>query len=150
MTTVAFIGLGIMGGPMAGHLVEAGYDVVGYNLQPAAGRDAGRAGGRGAELVAEAVRRPTSSPRWCRTPPTCEEVLAGEDGVFAQRQAGALVIDFSRSAPMSPPARRGRPKAGLAAARRPGVRRRGGRDRGQPVDHGRRRRPADFEARARC
>ncbi|MGB8382514.1 MAG: NAD(P)-binding domain-containing protein, partial [Dermatophilaceae bacterium] len=31
MTTVAFIGLGIMGGPMAGHLVNAGFDVIGYN-----------------------------------------------------------------------------------------------------------------------
>jgi 2-hydroxy-3-oxopropionate reductase len=31
MSTVAFIGLGIMGGPMAAHLVDAGFDVVGYN-----------------------------------------------------------------------------------------------------------------------
>ena len=32
MTTIAFIGLGIMGGPMAANLVRAGRDVVGYNL----------------------------------------------------------------------------------------------------------------------
>ena len=34
MTTVAFIGLGIMGAPMAGHLVAAGFDVIGYNRSP--------------------------------------------------------------------------------------------------------------------
>ena len=34
MTTVAFIGLGIMGAPMAGHLVDAGFDVIGYNRSP--------------------------------------------------------------------------------------------------------------------
>ncbi len=35
MTTVAFIGLGIMGGPMAANLVAAGFDVVGHNRSPA-------------------------------------------------------------------------------------------------------------------
>ena len=31
MTTMGFIGLGIMGGPMAANLVKAGHAVVGYN-----------------------------------------------------------------------------------------------------------------------
>jgi 3-hydroxyisobutyrate dehydrogenase-like beta-hydroxyacid dehydrogenase len=35
MATIAFVGLGIMGGPMAANLVKAGYDVVGYNRSPA-------------------------------------------------------------------------------------------------------------------
>ena len=35
-TTVAFIGLGIMGAPMAANLVKAGFDVVGYSLGQAA------------------------------------------------------------------------------------------------------------------
>ena len=58
MTTIAFIGLGIMGGPMAGHLADAGHDVVGYNRSPGEGRarssspaaaaaDVGRRGGAG-------------------------------------------------------------------------------------------------------
>jgi 3-hydroxyisobutyrate dehydrogenase len=34
MARVAFIGLGVMGGPMAGHLAAAGWDVVGYNRSP--------------------------------------------------------------------------------------------------------------------
>ena len=36
MTTVAFIGLGIMGKPMAGNLAKAGFHVVGYNRSPKA------------------------------------------------------------------------------------------------------------------
>lgn len=55
MTTVGFIGLGIMGGPMAANLVHAGYDVVGYNRsRPKVDKLAGQ-GGRAAASVAEAV-----------------------------------------------------------------------------------------------
>ena len=56
MATVAFIGLGIMGAPMAGHLVDAGFDVVGYNRSP----------GKVAALV-ERGRARTASPRRCAT-----------------------------------------------------------------------------------
>ncbi len=34
MSAIAFVGLGIMGGPMARHLVKAGHDVVGHNRSP--------------------------------------------------------------------------------------------------------------------
>ena len=39
MTTVAVIGLGIMGGPMAANLVTAGFDVIGYNRSDAKVRE---------------------------------------------------------------------------------------------------------------
>ena len=55
MTTIAFIGLGIMGGPMAAHLVNAGYDVVGCNLSRPAVDRLIEQGGRGANDIAEAV-----------------------------------------------------------------------------------------------
>ena len=43
---IAFAGLGVMGGPMAGHLVKAGHDVTGYNRSPEKARSwADRTGG---------------------------------------------------------------------------------------------------------
>src|SRR3954466_7955912 len=53
MKTIGFIGLGIMGMPMAVNLVRAGYDVVGYRRSGASGLVA--AGGREAGSVAEAT-----------------------------------------------------------------------------------------------
>ena len=56
MTTIAVIGLGVMGGPMAANLVRAGYDVVGYNRSLEKVDALVRNWGRGAASVAEAVK----------------------------------------------------------------------------------------------
>ncbi|RZJ17816.1 MAG: NAD(P)-dependent oxidoreductase [Brevundimonas sp.] len=54
---IAFAGLGIMGAPMAGHLVAAGHQVVGFNRSPAKAQAwAGATGGRFATTVAEAAQ----------------------------------------------------------------------------------------------
>jgi 3-hydroxyisobutyrate dehydrogenase len=53
---IGFAGLGVMGGPMARHLVEAGHEVTGFNRSPAKARAwASATGGRYAETVAEAA-----------------------------------------------------------------------------------------------
>lgn len=53
---IAFAGLGVMGGPMAGHLLKAGHDVTGYNRSPDKARAWAEAnGGRAAATVAEAA-----------------------------------------------------------------------------------------------
>ena len=54
MTTVGFIGLGIMGGPMAANLVKAGFDVTGYNRSPEPVQRLAEQGGRGAHTLADA------------------------------------------------------------------------------------------------
>ena len=56
MTTVAVIGLGIMGGPMARSLLRAGFDVIGFNRSRAKVDRLVADGGRGAADVHEAVR----------------------------------------------------------------------------------------------
>jgi 2-hydroxy-3-oxopropionate reductase len=69
MSTIAFIGLGIMGGPMAEHLVKAGHTVIGFNRSPGPVERLVAAGGRGASSVAEAVREADVIITWSRTRP---------------------------------------------------------------------------------
>ncbi len=56
MRTVAFIGLGIMGRPMAANLVKGGFPVLGYSRRRESADGLVAAGGRWAGSVAEAVR----------------------------------------------------------------------------------------------
>jgi 2-hydroxy-3-oxopropionate reductase len=99
MTTVAFIGLGIMGAPMAGHLVEAGFDVVGVNRSPGAVARLVERGGRGAESAADAAREADIVALMVPDSPDVHEVLAGDGGVFAAAREGTLIIDFSSIRP---------------------------------------------------
>lgn len=99
MTTVGFIGLGIMGGPMAANLVKAGFDVVGYNRsKPAADRLAEQ-GGRAAGSVAEAVRDADVVITMLPDSPDVEQVTLGDDGVLANAKSGLLYIDCSTIKP---------------------------------------------------
>ena len=99
MTTVAFIGLGIMGGPMAANLVKAGYEVVGYNRSPEPVERLVAAGGRGATGVAEAVAGADVVITMLPDSPDVETVALGPDGVFARAKPGVLYIDASTIRP---------------------------------------------------
>ncbi len=99
MTTIAFIGLGIMGKPMAVNLVKAGHDVVGYNLHRPPTDELVAAGGRGADSAAEAVRDADVIATMLPDSPDVQNLLAGTGGVFENAKAGALIIDFSSIRP---------------------------------------------------
>lgn len=98
-TRIAFIGLGIMGAPMAANLVKAGFDVTGYNRSPARVDRLVASGGKAAASIAEAVRDADVVATMLPDSPDVREVLAGEGGVFGNAQAGALLIDFSTIRP---------------------------------------------------
>ena len=99
MTSIAFIGLGIMGKPMATNLIKAGFDVVGYSRSRGPADELIAAGGRGAKSTAEAVADADIVATMVPDSPDVQGLLAGEDGVFAHAKAGSLIIDFSSIRP---------------------------------------------------
>jgi 2-hydroxy-3-oxopropionate reductase len=99
MTNIAFIGLGIMGSPMAVHLANAGHTVAGYNRTPDKAQPLVEAGGRAAESIADAVRDADVVCVMVPDSPDVTEVLTGEGGVFENAKPGALVVDFSSIRP---------------------------------------------------
>ena len=99
MSTIAFIGLGIMGSPMAVHLAKAGHHVVGYNRSPQ--RTAALVGGRRYRCR---LHRQGGGGRRCRgrhgsDSPDVQAVLAGRAEYSTTHRPGALIIDFSSIRP---------------------------------------------------
>ncbi len=93
---VAFLGLGVMGYPMAGHLAKAGHQVTVYNRSPAkrqawvaefGGAEAAtpRAGAQGADIVFCCVGNDDD----------LRSVVLGADGALAGMQAGAIFVDHT-------------------------------------------------------
>ncbi|WP_025736206.1 2-hydroxy-3-oxopropionate reductase [Mycobacterium genavense] len=99
MSTIGFIGLGIMGNPMACHLARAGHTVVGYNRSPGRAAELIEAGGTEANSIAEAVKDADVVAVMVPDSPDVQNVLLSEDGVFAHAQPSTLVIDFSSIRP---------------------------------------------------
>jgi len=99
MTSVGFIGLGIMGGPMAANLVRAGFDVVGYNRSRAKVDRLVGHGGRAAASIAEAVRDADVVVTVLPDSPDVEAVVLGADGVFANARPGSIYVDMSTVRP---------------------------------------------------
>ena len=99
MSTIAFIGLGIMGGPMADHLVRAGHSVIGVDHSPERAARLVESGGKAADSIEQAVKGADVVAIMVPDSPDVHSVLLGDDGVFAHAQPGTLVIDFSSIRP---------------------------------------------------
>ena len=99
MTTVAFVGLGIMGAPMARTLLAAGHEVIGVNRSRPAVDRLVEAGGRAAAGVAEAVAGADVVITMLPDSPDVEAVALGEDGIYANAGTGTLHVDCSTIRP---------------------------------------------------
>jgi 2-hydroxy-3-oxopropionate reductase len=96
---LGFIGLGVMGAPMAAHLVAAGHDVGGYDVTPAAGEKLRAAGGRAATGVADAVAGADVVITMLPNHPQVEAVVLAAGGVLEAAEPGTLLIDMSTIRP---------------------------------------------------
>ncbi|MEM9501317.1 MAG: NAD(P)-dependent oxidoreductase [Pseudomonadota bacterium] len=99
--TVAFIGLGVMGGPMTGHLARAGHRVAAYNRSPErAQKWQERWEAEGLDVVFE--ESPANAAKDAEIVFTCVgndedlmEVTSGDHGVFSTMKRGALLVDHT-------------------------------------------------------
>jgi 2-hydroxy-3-oxopropionate reductase len=98
---VGFIGLGIMGGPMAKNLMEAGHELVLYNRTREKAEDLAKEGNAD---VAKSPREVAEGSDIIVTmlpdSPQVREILTGEDGVLEGLKEGALVVDMSTISPV--------------------------------------------------
>jgi len=99
INTIGFIGLGVMGRPMARNLLKAGFPLVVHSRSQGPVEDLVAAGAVAASSPAEVARRATRLITMLPDSPDVEQVLEGPDGVFSAMQPGTILIDTSTIAP---------------------------------------------------
>ena len=96
MAKVTFLGLGVMGYPMAGHLQAAGHDVTVYNRTGAkAEKWAAQTGGNWAATPREAAEGADFVMACVGNDDDLRSVCQGEDGAFAGMSTGAIFVDHT-------------------------------------------------------
>jgi 2-hydroxy-3-oxopropionate reductase len=98
--TVGFIGLGLMGKPMALNLLKAGYRLVVHSRSRGPVDALVAAGATAAGSPADVARAARVVITMVPDSPDVEKVLAGPNGVFEGLQAGTVLIDMSTISPV--------------------------------------------------
>ena len=94
--SVAFVGLGVMGFPMAGHLAAKGHEVTVYNRTGAKAESwTGEHGGRAAATPAEAARGADFVFTCVGNDDDLRAVVLGEDGALTGMAEGAMLVDHT-------------------------------------------------------
>jgi len=93
---VAFLGLGVMGYPMAGHLARAGHRVTAYNRTPAkSGQWVAEYGGKSAGTPKSAAQGADIVFACVGNDDDLRSVVLGDDGAFAGMKSGAIFVDHT-------------------------------------------------------
>ncbi|TMC60450.1 MAG: 2-hydroxy-3-oxopropionate reductase [Chloroflexi bacterium] len=100
LPTVGFIGLGIMGKPMARNLMKAGYPLVVHNRSQGAVAELSKEGASAAGSPQEVAAHSEVVILMLPDSPDVELVMTGERGVFAGIRRGGLIIDMSTILPV--------------------------------------------------
>ncbi|MDC0138334.1 NAD(P)-dependent oxidoreductase [Planktomarina temperata] len=96
MTKITFLGLGVMGYPMAGHLARAGYEVTVYNRTAAkAGAWASEHGGATGATPAEASKGAEMVMACVGNDNDLRSICLGPDGAFASMAEGSIFVDHT-------------------------------------------------------
>ena len=95
MPRIGFVGMGAMGGAMAGYLVKSGYAVTGYDVSAARAEAAALAGVTLAASPAEAAAAADVVMSSLPTPAAVRDAYLGDHGVLTRVRSGATLIDLS-------------------------------------------------------
>ncbi|MFN3615834.1 MAG: NAD(P)-dependent oxidoreductase [Rubrimonas sp.] len=96
MVKAAFLGLGVMGGPMAGHLAAKGFEVTVYNRTPARAEAwAGKHAGRSAPTPRQAAEGCALVMACVGADDDLRQVCLGPDGAFAGMAPGTVFVDHT-------------------------------------------------------
>lgn len=96
---LGFIGVGNMGGPMAGHVVAAGHDVGVFDVRSESIDPLVEAGARRATSPADAAEGAEAVLLSLPMPRDVEQVVAGEGGLFDSLEPGSAILDLTTSSP---------------------------------------------------
>ena len=97
---VGFIGLGIMGKPMARNLMEAGYELTVFNRSPEKAEELGKDGASVASSPTEVAEKNDIIVTMLPDSPDVRNVVAGENGVLEGIKEGSLLVDMSTISPV--------------------------------------------------
>ena len=98
--TIGFIGLGIMGRPMAHNVRKAGYALVVYDLQPQAVDELTAAGAQAASSPRAVAERCDVVLLCLPDSPDVQAAMQGPDGVLAGARTGQIIVDMSSISPV--------------------------------------------------
>ena len=99
MQKVAFIGTGIMGAPIAGHILDAGYPLTVFNRTPEKAQSLIERGAVWADSAADAARDADVVFTMVGYPEDVEELYPAGDGLIAASKPGAYLVDLTTGAP---------------------------------------------------
>lgn len=98
---IGFIGLGIMGRPMAKNLLKAGYSLTVYDTNPDAVKELAGYGAAGAASAKEAAENSEVFITMLPTTSIVEKVVLGENGILEGAEPGNILIDMSSITPVA-------------------------------------------------
>ncbi len=97
--SIGWIGTGVMGGPMAGHLLDQGHDVTVYNRTKRRAESLVEAGAQWRDAPAEVAADSDVVVTMLGTPDDVRDVILGEGRVLESMREGSLLIDMTTSEP---------------------------------------------------
>ncbi|HSQ21473.1 MAG TPA: NAD(P)-dependent oxidoreductase [Coriobacteriia bacterium] len=96
---IAFVGTGVMGGAMAGHLLDAGYPLVVFNRSRKKSEPLLMRGAEWADSAGEAASRADVTITMVGYPHDVDEVYLAPDGIVERAPDGTLLVDMTTSTP---------------------------------------------------